>query len=130
MREVIEKMLEIEQQARRIVAKAEAEATKLTDEARVEARRTVEEARQRALAQVDGIIREAAAEAEKRKAAELTRIREQFEAEKGRYEGRIPEVAERLVPLLLGGEPKPAPQPTASLTPEADPSVGEPPEGS
>lgn len=129
MREVIEKMLEIERRARRIVAQAEAEATRLTDEARAQARQVVEQARQEALAQVDGIIREAVAEAEQQKASELARLRHQFEAEKGRYLERISEVADRLVPLLLGSEPTPAatPQTTASSPSPADPETGEPP---
>jgi len=102
MREVIEKMLEIERRARRIVAKAEAQAVRTTDEARAAARQTVEAAGQEALAQVDTIVREAVAQAEGEKQAQLTQVRRRCEAEKGKYTDRVPGVAEQLLPLFAG----------------------------
>jgi len=105
VREVIEKMLEIERRARTIVARAEAEATRLTDAARVDARLTVEDSRQAAVAQVDGIIREAKAAAEKEKAARLAQLRQTFQGQSAAYEQRVAAVAAQVAPLLLGSPP-------------------------
>ena len=102
MREVIEKMLGVERRARRIVAKAEAEAARLTDEARAEARRIGGQAREEALAQVDSILEEAVAAAEKEEASQLAEARRRFEGEKTSHQERVAQVAERLLPLLLG----------------------------
>lgn len=102
MREVIEKMLEIERRARRIVAKAEAQAVQMTDQAHQDARQAVEAARQEALAKVKPLVRQIVAEAEKQKEARLTEARERFEAEKQRFMSWVPAVAEKLFPLLLG----------------------------
>ena len=112
MREVIERMLEIERRARTIVARAEAEATRLTDAARGEARLTVEHSRQAAVAQVDGIIREAKTAAEKEKAARLAQLRQKFQAESAAYEERVGAVAAQVAPLLLGSPPGKASSPT------------------
>jgi vacuolar-type H+-ATPase subunit H len=113
MREVIEKMLEIERRARRIVAKAEAQAARTTDEARAASRQTVEAARQQALAQVDTIVRKVVAQAEEEKEARLAEVRQRCEAEKGKYMEHVSEVAEQLLPLLVGtslrARPAPAP---------------------
>jgi vacuolar-type H+-ATPase subunit H len=108
VREVIEKMLEIERHARSIVAKAEAEATRLTDAARTEARAAVERARQDALAQVDTIIQEAKAAAEKERDARLAQVGEKFQADKAVYEQRVAAVANSIVPVLLGAPAAPS----------------------
>jgi len=120
VREVIEKMLEVERRARRLVAQAEAEAVRLTDDARAEARQTVERARQEALAQVGTIVAEAVATAEKDKAAQLAEARRRFESEKATNQEQVPQVAGRLLPLLLKGATSPA-TPSAAA-PEQTPS--------
>jgi vacuolar-type H+-ATPase subunit H len=102
MREVIEKMLEIERRARRIVAKAEAESARVTDEARAEARRKVEAARQDALARVDAIINDARTEAAQEKDTRLAQVREAFAGKTDEYADRVERVARELVPLLIG----------------------------
>lgn len=130
MREVIEKMLGIERRARRIVAEAEAEAVQMTDEARAEARQVREQARQKALAQVDSILDEAVAAAEKEKASQLAEARRGFESEKVAHQERIAEVAERLVPLLLGSAGAPAPTPAARRSGSAGGSAKASPTGS
>lgn len=124
MREVIERMLEIERQARSIVAKAEAEATRLTDAARADARLVVDRARQTAIAQVDTIIREARTAAEKEKATRLAQAREKFQAESAAYEGRVPAVAAQMAPLLLGSPVAAAPSPTAQGKPASGKGEG------
>ena len=130
MREVIEKMLGIERRARRIVAEAEAQAAHLTDEARAEARQVREQARQKALAQVDSILDEAMAAAEKEKASQLAEARRRFESEKVAHQERIAEVAERLVPLLLGSAAASAPTPAARRSGSARGSAEASPAGS
>lgn len=117
MREVIERMLEIERQARGIVAKAEAEATRLTDAAQAEARLLIERSRQAALAQADTIIREAKAAAEGGRIARLDQLRNTFAAGRAAYDERVAAVASGIVPLLLGPSPRVAAPPTADVAP-------------
>jgi len=117
VREVIERMLEIERQARGIVAKAEVEATRLTDAAQAEARLLVERSRQAALAQADTIIREAKAAAEQERSARLAQVRSSFAGERAAYDERVAAVAAGIVPLLLGSPPRVAASPTADALP-------------
>jgi len=126
MREVIEKMLEIERRARRIVAKAEARSLQLTDEARQQARQVAEAARQEALVQVEPLVQEALAQAEKTKQARLAEVGESFQAQRDHCIERAPEVASKLLPILLGTTseletPDPGPPP-ADPSPATDAS--------
>lgn len=129
MREVIERMLEIERHARGIVAKAEAEAGRLTDAAQAEARLLVERSRQAALAQVDTMIGEAKAAAEKERTEHLAQVRRKFEAERTTYDARVAAVAAGITPLLLGCAPTVVASPRADALPAEEEAEGPTPPG-
>ena len=98
MREAIRELLEVEQEARRIVRKGEAEADRIRREARRDADALAEKARADAALQaaehIDGAVRQAGDEKKRR----LEAARRELEAN-----GRIPgDVRESLVEKVAG----------------------------
>lgn len=57
MSDVVQRLLQVEEEAKNIIEQARHEATKLVEDARQEARRTVEESRRAARAEAEEIVR-------------------------------------------------------------------------
>jgi len=81
MRDVIQRMLDAEAQANRIIAEAEAQADRIRADARRQAHERAEAIRADARAEADRLVREAADEADRDRADALRRAAETIDRE-------------------------------------------------
>jgi len=97
MRDVIQKMLEAEAEAKRIVAEAEAEADRIRAEARRQAQHLLETARRQARDEADRLIAEADEQADRDRGSGLSLAAERIEQEVGIDPERRREAVETVV---------------------------------
>jgi vacuolar-type H+-ATPase subunit H len=81
MRDVIEKIIVTESEAKQTVEEAKAEANRIMADARKKGRDMIERARQEAITEAGGIVEEAVAAAEREKQERLTRAAADIESE-------------------------------------------------
>jgi len=104
MRDVIQKMLEAEAEAKRLLSEAEAEADRIRADARRRAQRLVETARQEARDEADRLHAEAAEQAGRDRDAGLSRAAQRIEQEVGIDPERRREAVETVVRAVAGEE--------------------------
>jgi len=104
VRDAIERLLEVEEQAKRIVAQAEEEASRILAEARRRGEQVQEEAATAARLEAEGVIRAAREQAEQRKKEMLQAAAQDGPGDGQLDEDRVRKAVDRIARVVAWGE--------------------------
>jgi len=102
--DVIDRLLEVEREARAVIEKAEQEAGQLVENAREEARRIVEEGHEEGRRRAEEILQESVRRLDEQRKERLERERARLPSAEGVDEAVLNKTADFVVGVIAGGD--------------------------